>query len=203
MRSSSGCSVSPPRTGQGWKVSVPRLAAQRTAATSVGQISRADRPLGKAISAVGNPFGEVLRGPLLVEELAFDAVDEPLEGGGPVAQGAQDSGADGQEVLGHVPLGVALLRKVDLVRIGQPYGPSARVQLHRFARCCHVGHGRRGAHMAHIGGLRSPYGPQSGHGSAGDAAREADAREIRETDPARDAVRGQVGRLPGDRAPGR
>lgn len=158
---------------------------------------------GEGDAGRGDPFGEVLRGTLLVEELALDPVHEALEGGRPVAQGAGDAGPHSQEVLGHVPLGVTLLREVDLVRTGQPDGPSARVQLHRFARCCHVGHGRPGAHMPHIGRLRSLDGPQSIHGPAGDAAREADARQVRVPDPAWHELRGQMGRLPGDRAPGR
>ncbi len=61
IRSSSTWSVSERRTGHGWKVRQPRFAAHSTAAGSVGQISSADRPLGKAIRAVGSqsgrPFG--------------------------------------------------------------------------------------------------------------------------------------------------
>ncbi|CAM5238638.1 hypothetical protein STANM309S_04182 [Streptomyces tanashiensis] len=45
------------RTGQGWKVTAPRLAAQSTAAGSVGHISSADRPLGKVMWAVGIQSG--------------------------------------------------------------------------------------------------------------------------------------------------
>jgi NAD(P)H-dependent flavin oxidoreductase YrpB (nitropropane dioxygenase family) len=49
------------RTGQGWKVSVPRLAAQATTAGSVGQTSSAERPLGNSMRAVfthsGAPLG--------------------------------------------------------------------------------------------------------------------------------------------------
>lgn len=44
----------------GWKVRQPRLAAQSTAAGSVGQISSAVRPLGKAIRAVGSQSGVFL-----------------------------------------------------------------------------------------------------------------------------------------------
>ncbi len=61
MRSWSGDSVSAEVTGHGWKVSVPRFAAQATTASSVGHTSSADRPLGKPMRAVrtqsGAPFG--------------------------------------------------------------------------------------------------------------------------------------------------
>ncbi|GAA3210078.1 hypothetical protein GCM10020256_07900 [Streptomyces thermocoprophilus] len=57
MRSSSGRSTSVRRTGQGWKVRVPYWAAQTTAASSVGHISSALRPLGKVMWAVGIQSG--------------------------------------------------------------------------------------------------------------------------------------------------
>ncbi len=60
MRSSSGWSTSPRRTGHGWKVSVPYCAAQTTAAASVGHISSAERPLGKVMWAVGIQSGMFL-----------------------------------------------------------------------------------------------------------------------------------------------
>lgn len=57
MRSSSGWSTSSRRTGQGWKVRVPYWAAHSTAASSVGHISSALRPLGKVMCAVGIQSG--------------------------------------------------------------------------------------------------------------------------------------------------
>ena len=52
MRSSSGWSTSPERTGHGWNVIVPICAHQATTAISVGQISSACRPEGNWIRAV-------------------------------------------------------------------------------------------------------------------------------------------------------
>ena len=60
MRSSSGLSTAPQRTGHGWKVSVPRLAHQATTATESGAISSAVRPLGKVMCAVGTHGGAFL-----------------------------------------------------------------------------------------------------------------------------------------------
>ena len=57
MRSSSGCSTSPDRTGQGWKVIVPSWAAQTIVAGVCGQTSSAVRPDGKAIRAVRTQSG--------------------------------------------------------------------------------------------------------------------------------------------------
>lgn len=99
----------------------------------------------------GDPVGEVLRGPFLVEEVTVDAVHEALEGGRSVPQGAGDPGAHGEEVLGDVPLRVALLREVHLVRAGQPYRPPVRIQLHRCSRCAHGATLGR-AHICRISG---------------------------------------------------
>ena len=60
MRSSSGWSTRPRRTGQGWKSKVPRLAAQTGTAVTVGQISSAGRPLGKRTSTVSSHVGAPL-----------------------------------------------------------------------------------------------------------------------------------------------
>ncbi len=61
MRSSSGCSTSPARTGQGWNVIVPSWAAQAIVAGVCGQTSSAVRPDGNAMRAVrthsGAPVG--------------------------------------------------------------------------------------------------------------------------------------------------
>jgi hypothetical protein len=60
IRSWSGLSSSGRRTGQGWNVRVPRLAAQATTASSVGQTSSAGRPLGNRIVAVSTYSGAPL-----------------------------------------------------------------------------------------------------------------------------------------------
>lgn len=49
IRSWSGASTSARVTGHGWKVSVPRFAAQATTASSVGVTSSAVRPDGNVI----------------------------------------------------------------------------------------------------------------------------------------------------------
>ena len=57
----SGESTSSPSTGHGWNVSVPRLAAHATTASSLGATSSAVRPLGNVMRAVftysGAPCG--------------------------------------------------------------------------------------------------------------------------------------------------
>ena len=195
MRSSSGWSVASRRTGHGWNVRHPSCAAH----SNGGRFGGADLvrvPSARELDpGGGNPFGEVLGGPLLEERLAVDAVGIALQRGGPVAHSTGDAVGDGQVVPRHVQLGVAGLGKVHLVRIREPHGPPADLQLDRLT-LTHAGHGRRRATMAHIGKNRL-------HGSPGDAARQADARQVRGEDSARDAVRGEVGRVPGDRAPGR
>ncbi len=57
MRSSSGCSTSRRRDGQGWKSIVARLAAQATCASSVTQSSSAVRPEGNVTVAVSIQSG--------------------------------------------------------------------------------------------------------------------------------------------------
>ena len=60
MRSSSGRSTSVRRTGHGWKVSVPICAHQTGTAISVGQISAALRPDGKATVTLSTYSGAPL-----------------------------------------------------------------------------------------------------------------------------------------------
>ncbi|CAM5641743.1 hypothetical protein SPURM210S_04074 [Streptomyces purpurascens] len=93
-----------------------------------------------------DPVGHVLGRPLLEEVLSVQPLGVALQGRGPVAQGAQDAGADGQVVAGEVQLGEAALREEHLVRAGQPYGPASRLQFHRVT---HARHGRRSAWASH------------------------------------------------------
>ncbi len=104
-------------------------------------------PAGEGDVRGGDPVGHALGGALLVEPLAGDAVRVALQGGGPLAQGAQDAGGDGLVVAREVELGVAALREEDLAGVGQPYGAAARFQFHRFA---HASHGRRSGRASHI-----------------------------------------------------
>lgn len=103
----------------------------------------------------GDPVGHVLGRPLLEEGLAGHTVRVALQGGGAVAQGAQDAGTDGLVVAGEVQLGEAALGKEDFVRAGQPYGPAARLQFHR---CTHARHGRRTSQAPHTGHSRTGEG---------------------------------------------
>src|SRR5690606_14895780 len=96
----------------------------------------------------GDPVGHALGGALLVEPLAGDAVGVALEGGGPLAQGAQQAGGDRLVVARHVQLGVAALREEDLVRAGDPHGPAGHVQFHRLS---HASHARGSGHTSHTG----------------------------------------------------
>ena len=124
---------------------------QRRRRVSVGQISSALRPLGKAMWAVGIQSGRFLGARFWKKDSPSTPSGIPLQGGGPVAQGAQDAVADGEVVLGDVQLGEAALREVHLVRAGQPYRPPARVQLHRIPAapmCATVGRARQCAHRA-------------------------------------------------------
>ena len=73
MRSSSGWSTSVARACHGWKVTVPRLAAQATSAAEVTQSASADRPEGNDPSRL-HPVRRILRESLLIDLLAVDAV---------------------------------------------------------------------------------------------------------------------------------
>lgn len=105
-------------------------------------------PAGEGDVGGRDPVGHVLGCPLLEEVLALDSVRVALQGGGAVAQGAQDAVTDGEVVLGEVQLREAALRKEDLVRTGQTYGPAGCLEFHRFA---HAGHGRRTPPASHTG----------------------------------------------------
>ena len=79
----------------------------------VGRPPRRERQLDGPIQA-----GRLSGRPLLEEELPRGAVDEALERHRPAAGAAQRAVRDGEVVADEVELGVAGLREVDLVRVG-------------------------------------------------------------------------------------
>ena len=120
-------------------------AAHTTAASSVGQISSAVRPLGKVIVRGLDPVGSALGHPLLVERSPVDAVRVALE----VRRAARRPRSACRSPSGRSSSTTARLVvpswEVGLVGVGEAYGDPVDVQLDR----------RRG----HASTLARPYGP--------------------------------------------
>ena len=89
MRSSSGCSRSPERTGWGWSSMQPRLTTQARPAASSMTISSRRAARGEGEGDGAHPRRPAGRCPLLVEGRALRPVDEALEHERPVAHAVE------------------------------------------------------------------------------------------------------------------
>ena len=75
------------------------------------------------------PLGMVLRHPLLVDRLALDAVRKSLQRAWPLEQRTHDARAYRQVVVDQVELGLASLREVDLLGVGDAHRASLDLEL--------------------------------------------------------------------------
>ena len=96
----------------------PRLTIHASPAASSTTISSAVRPDGNASVIVRSHEGRCARCSLLIERLAFGAVDVSLEDKGTVADSGERARCDRQVVANQIELReLGLLREVQLVRI--------------------------------------------------------------------------------------
>jgi hypothetical protein len=78
-----------------------------------------------------HPRRRSVRQPLLVHLLAGDALGEPMHHAWPLPQCAHDPVPDGQVVVDQIELRLSPRREVDPIRIRDPHGALADLQLHR------------------------------------------------------------------------
>ena len=132
IRHSSGFSTSARREFHGWNSTVDICTAQITWASSVTHSSSAVRFVAREVTRTVSSHGGAPCGTRFWCTFSpRDALGEPVQHAGPLAQRVDDAVAHREVVVDQVELGLAPRREVDPVGVGDPHVALADLQLDR------------------------------------------------------------------------